>query len=83
MSAIRATWRNGQIVPDGPVDWPEGSRLLVEPEAVEGSEEGWLNTPKAIADWLKWCDSLQPLIFTPEEEAADDGRPFNSLWNSP
>jgi hypothetical protein len=75
MSAIRATWRNGQIVPDGPVDWPEGSRLLVEPDptsadAIEGSEEGWSNTPEAIADWLKWCDSLQPLIFTPEEEAA-------------
>jgi hypothetical protein len=26
MDAIRATWKNGQVVLDGPVDWPDGSR---------------------------------------------------------
>src|SRR5262245_35201922 len=25
MNAIKATWKNGQIVPAEPVDWPEGS----------------------------------------------------------
>jgi hypothetical protein len=27
---IHATWKNGQIVPDGLVDLPEGCRLVVE-----------------------------------------------------
>jgi hypothetical protein len=31
-------------------------------------EEDWSNTPEAIASWLKWYDSLEPFIFTPEEE---------------
>jgi hypothetical protein len=35
----------------------------------EDVEEGWDNSPEGIAPWLKWYDSLQPLIFTPEEEA--------------
>ena len=59
---------------DGPVNWPEGYRLRVEPDLAQDEptgvgEEDWSNTPEAIADWLKWYDSLEPLIFTPEEEA--------------
>lgn len=71
MSAIRATWQNGQIVPDGPVDWPEGVRLRVEPDAtpVGVTEEEWSNTPEAVAEWLKWYDTLEPLVLTPDEEA--------------
>ena len=33
------------------------------------TEEEWSNTPEAIADWLKWYDSLEPLVMTPEEQA--------------
>jgi hypothetical protein len=74
MNTIRATWRDGKIVPDGPVDWPEGCRLLIEsdpeaPEPIGVREEEWSNSPEAIADWLAWYDSLEPLVFTPEEEA--------------
>ncbi len=74
MEAIHATWKNGQIVLDGPVDWPEGCRLIVEPDPAHSElmgirEEDWPNSPEAIADWLAWYDSLEPLIFTPEEEA--------------
>jgi hypothetical protein len=71
---IHATWKNGQIVPDGPVNLPEGCRLAVEPELAESgtigiSEEDWPKSPEAISAWLDWYDSLEPLIFTPEEEA--------------
>ena len=57
MDAIRATWRHGQIVPDVPVDWPEGFRLRIEPETSQAEQgdvqEGdWSNSPEAIADWL-------------------------------
>ena len=72
MHAIRATWKDGRIVPDGPVDWPDGCRLMIEPEIAETGclgtlEEDWSNSPEAIADWLAWYDSLEPLEFTPEE----------------
>jgi hypothetical protein len=32
MSAIKGTFKNGQVVLDAPPDWPEGCRLKVEPE---------------------------------------------------
>jgi len=71
MSAIQATFKNGQIVPDGPTDWPEGCRLKVEPltsqaETGTGDEP---ESPERIADWLRWYRSLEPLEFTPEEKA--------------
>src|SRR5258708_26602935 len=31
MKATKATWKNGRILPAEPVDWPEGSELVVEP----------------------------------------------------
>jgi hypothetical protein len=40
VEVIRATWKNGRIVPDVPVDWPEGCRLTVEPEVVESTPFG-------------------------------------------
>src|SRR5437763_1350061 len=74
MDAVRAIWKDGQVVLDSSVDWPDGSRLLIEPDSSNGEtigvrEEDWSNTPEAIAAWLKWYDSLEPLIFTPDEEA--------------
>ena len=76
MKAIHAIWKNGQIVPTQPVDWPEGTALAVEP--IEGQSplltdaEGDLlgDDPASIARWIAWFDSLEPLNFTPEEEAA-------------
>jgi hypothetical protein len=38
-------------------------------------EEGWDNSPEAIAAWVKWCDSLQPLKITAEEQADMDEWP--------
>jgi hypothetical protein len=73
MTAIKATWKNGQIVPDEKADWPDGCRLIVEPipqdETLGLREEDWLDTPEAIAEWLTWYDSLEPLEFTPAERA--------------
>ena len=74
MGEVHAVWKDGRIIPDGPIDWPEGCRLRIEPEpaqpaAGEDQTEDWSNSPKAIADWLAWYDSLEPLVFTPEEAA--------------
>ena len=53
---------------------PEGCRLRIVPDFVQAEpeemrDEDWSNSPEAIADWLSWYDSLEPLIFTPEEES--------------
>ena len=73
MNAIKATWRKGRIVPDAPVDWPEGCRLLVEPvhegETIGITEGEWPKTPEERAEWLKWFDSVKPVKMTPAEEA--------------
>lgn len=72
MKSVAATWKNGQIHPDEPVDWPEGCRLSVEPvedgDCIGMREEEWSNSPEAIADWLRWYESLEPLEFTTMEE---------------
>jgi hypothetical protein len=70
MKPIHAIWQNGRIVPTQPIDWPEGTALVVEP--VDSDTEGDLlgDTPESIARWLAWYDTLEPLIFTPEEEAS-------------
>jgi hypothetical protein len=71
MTAIKATWINGRIVPSGPVDWPEGSELLVEPLPsrikIGLDEAEWDDSPEALADWEAWVKSIEPLEFTDEE----------------
>ncbi len=73
MQAIKGKYENGQIVLNEPADWPEGTEVVVEPvpqeETIGIREEDWPDTPEAIAEWLRWYDSLEPLEFTPEEEA--------------
>lgn len=72
MHAIRATWTKGRIVPAEPVDWPEGSELLVEPvrseEKIGMTEEEWRDDPESIADWMAWVDTIQPMIWAPGEQ---------------
>jgi len=70
---VHAVWKNGRIIPEGPIVWPEGCRLCIEPDPVqpapgEDQAEDGSNSPEAIADWLVGYDSLEPLVFTPEEE---------------
>lgn len=73
MKAIKATWKNGRIVPDQKVDWPEGCRLLVEPLGVVRSlgirEEDWPTDPEGIARHLAAMEKIEPLIFSKKERA--------------
>ena len=75
MNTIKATVRNGRIEQEAPADWPEGSTVLIEPvptgEGRIGMEEAeWREDPAALADWEQWLATIEPLEFTPEEEAA-------------
>jgi hypothetical protein len=71
MNAIKATWTNGQILPTEPVNWPEGSELLVEPipssEKIGMDESEWRNDDQSIAEWIAWVDTIEPLALTEQE----------------
>ena len=71
MSAIRGRVLNGKIELPAPTDWPDGTEVEVRPveEAVGLTDEDWPETPEQIEAWLRWYDSLEPLILTPEDEA--------------
>jgi len=73
MQIVKATWHNGQVIPDGPVNWPEGCRLNIEPASMEQiigmTEEEQGDDPESIRSWLEEFDVIPPLPMTPEEEA--------------
>jgi hypothetical protein len=84
MSAIRGTFIDGKIVPDAPVNWTNETRVVMEAinqtrigeeehggntETLGMSEEKWDDSPKGIAAWLAWYETLPPFL-TPDEEAA-------------
>src|SRR5260370_33667770 len=74
MSTTKATWTNGQIVLDSPVDWPEGLRLSIEPEPAQTEASGvgdeGAMTPEELARTLAAMDQVEPLEMTDEERAA-------------
>ncbi len=74
MSVVRATWRNGQIVLDGPVAWAEGLRLVVEPEQSQGAlaadDDNGPMTPEEIAHTLAAMDKVEPLDSPADERVA-------------
>lgn len=74
MMSIKATWKGGRIVPNEPADWPEGCELVVEPLAAAESRIGldeseWRDDPASRDDWDAWIQTIEPLEFSPEEEA--------------
>lgn len=77
MHAIRATWINGQIILDEPVDWPDGCRLTVDPKPgpvfVGMTEEEQGDDTESITRWISEFDAIPPLEMTPDEEAAWQG----------
>jgi hypothetical protein len=72
MNAIKAVWTNGQIVPAEPVDWPEGSQLIVEPivpsEKIGLDESEWGDSPEAIAEWIAAVEKIEPMIWADGEK---------------
>ncbi|MGH7139879.1 MAG: hypothetical protein ACREHD_29425 [Pirellulales bacterium] len=74
MSLITGTVKDGLIVLDEPGHLAEGSRVVVKPvdtaETYGMSEAEWHDSPEAIADWIAWCDSLEPIELSVADEAA-------------
>jgi hypothetical protein len=74
INMLTCTLNDGHIVLDEPADWPDGCRVTVEPlpghvEPIGITEEQWPRTADAIAEWLEWFDSIEPVEYAPEEEA--------------
>jgi hypothetical protein len=75
MNAVKATWTNGRIVPSEPVDWPDGSELVVEPVETNGEKVGldesqWRDDTAALTDWDSWLRTIEPRVLTDDERAA-------------
>jgi hypothetical protein len=73
MSTVKATWQNGRIVPEGPVNWPEGCRLEVREATLDDlefmTEDEQGDDAESIRRWLEELRALPPLSMTPEQEA--------------
>jgi hypothetical protein len=73
MDAIKAIVKSGRLELAVPKDWPDGTEVVVSPVVIEGMfgirEEDWPDTAEARAEWLRWYDSLDPLILTPADQA--------------
>jgi hypothetical protein len=75
MSAIRGTYRNGQVILDGPppADWKDGTEVWLEPvdpASGEDDPDGLLGSdPESIARWLTWYESLKPYRMSDEDDA--------------
>ncbi len=86
MNAIKAVWTQGRILPSEPVNWPEGSELLIEPlpsmERIGLDEADWRDGPAAQADWDAWIRTLEPAQLSAAERESlerfqDEQRRFN------
>jgi predicted DNA-binding antitoxin AbrB/MazE fold protein len=71
---VFGTYENGSVKLDAPVDWSEGSRVVVQPTEPEGErigmrEEDWPTDPEGIANLLARMDALEPLELTADDEA--------------
>lgn len=73
MHAIKAIWTNGQILLCEPVDWPEGSEVIVEPIMPKGrtglTEEEWRDDPASVAAWEAGVRSIETPEYSDQERA--------------
>jgi hypothetical protein len=74
MSIIYGTYRRGRIELDALVDWADGVRVEVAAVGPDGIVLGrrdvdWPETPEEREAMLARLETIEPLQFTPEEEA--------------
>lgn len=81
MTAIRTVVRDGRIDIPAPSDLPDGTEVRVELSIIAdkiGLEESeWRDDPQAIADWVAWLDTIEPIAFVQDEAFDEAFRRFN------
>jgi hypothetical protein len=73
MNVVKATWKNGQVVLDSPVEWPDGRRLLVAEEPLAEiefmTEEAQGDDPASVEQWINELRAIPALPISPQQEA--------------
>ena len=73
MKTIAAVWKNGQIVPTQPIDWPDGTSLRIQPiedpHPEPAEDDLWNDDPGAIARRIAFYEALPPWRMSASEEA--------------
>jgi hypothetical protein len=72
MEPVIGTYHDGRVDLGGKVDWPDGTRVRVEPAAEdEGflTEESWPTTPEGIAALVRRMTTFEAVELTAEDEA--------------
>jgi hypothetical protein len=72
VEAIKAVWTNGRIQPLEPVNWPEGSKLVVEPVAWNGDDivpgdNVWGDDPESFVAWAAAVERIEPMVWAEGE----------------
>ncbi|MBW3599211.1 MAG: hypothetical protein KY475_18315 [Planctomycetes bacterium] len=64
MSALKAVWKQGRVVLQGPADWPEGCRLIVQEDILSPiefmTEDEQGDDPAAIQGWIDELREIPP-----------------------
>jgi hypothetical protein len=81
MHPITGIVKDGQIIPNEPAEWPNGTRVRIEPiqtleetVAPDAGQNVWTedrqqDDPESVARWIAAFDAIPPLQMTSEEEA--------------
>ncbi len=71
MIAVHAQWKDGRVVVEEAVDWPEGCELEVRPMTFIRDEDDLIESqePAAIARWIAAFQAIPPVQMTAAEEA--------------
>jgi len=72
MNAIKATVMQGRLELNVPLDWLDGTEVLIEPtmaplEKIGIDESEWRDDPESLADWEAWIKTIEPFELTPDE----------------
>lgn len=78
METVLGTYRDGQVILEHKVDWPNGAKLEVrfgnalshhdrEDCCVDGSRPP--STPAEIDEWMKWFDTVEPFDWSEAERS--------------
>ena len=74
MPPMQATFIDGKIVPDVPPDWPNGTRLVIQPALVPPvrmmTDEEQGDDPESIARWLAAFDAIPVAASSPFDDPA-------------
>lgn len=71
MMVVHGKWKDGRVVFEESVDWPDGCEVEVRPLTGNRSDtdDSQPNDSEAIAQWVAEFQSIPPLELTAEEEA--------------